>query len=555
MPANAASDYFTSAFLGASSASPQNVVQSICSDMESLFRKWLAQQPSTRGGDVYTGQTISDYCTALRNWLEDPAFSALAIKTAFAFSEISGYLQFKADVESQPGYAGFNNAAVHGPGRLHAAMGKYQDFLQDGNVQKQIKIMKFVSPYLAAIRTKPFILLAGISGTGKSRMVRQLARGCCPRYVAGTTSDHPLYNEQNPGNFAIIPVRPNWHDSTELMGYESRIGTPEFVIKPFVEFLVKAWMNPDVPFFLCLDEMNLAPVEQYFAEYLSAIESRKAENGGGRDFFKTDVVVKIGLPEKQWEDNGTSVLHNALAKLFGPYKTSGTLDAWATYVRDLFTKDGGVSIPQNLVVMGTVNMDETTCSFSRKVLDRAMSFELNDVSDMYDPAKIAGEGDYEFGSIDMSAAKCELLTGKDAYDKNNADGKKILTYLEAVNKAMEGTQFKIAYRSRNEIMIYCYERTKGALVGLRQALDEATSMKILSRIEGDEQKFARFKLEDFRKTIVKGLLDVESSSVRDEDVKAFLDDDSKVASSPCASKLGHMIDELNAGAGFVSYWE
>ena len=118
--------------------------------------------------------------------------------------------------------------------------------------------------YLAAIRTKPFILLAGISGTGKSRMVRQLARGLCPRYKNGSTTDsHPFYDEQKPGNFEIIPVRPNWHDSTELMGYESRIGTPEFIIKPFVEFLVKAWMNPDIPFFLCLDEMNLAPVEQY----------------------------------------------------------------------------------------------------------------------------------------------------------------------------------------------------------------------------------------------------------------------------------------------------
>ena len=408
---------------------------------------------------------------------------------------------------------------------------------------------------LAAIRTKPFILLAGISGTGKSRMVRQLARGCCPRYTTGTTDDHPFYDKQKPGNFEIIPVRPNWHDSTELMGYESRIGTPEFIIKPFVEFLVKAWMNPDIPFFLCLDEMNLAPVEQYFAEYLSAIESRKALNGGGRDYFKTDVVVKIGLPEKQWDDAGTSVLHNALAKLFEPYKTAGTLDAWATYVRDLFTKDGGVSIPQNLVVMGTVNMDETTCSFSRKVLDRAMSFELNDVSDMYAPDKLVGEGDYEFGSIDVAAAKCSLLTGKEAYDSNAAVGGKVLEYLKIVNEALEGKKFKIAYRSRNEIMIYCVERTNGGIVGLRQALDEATSLKILSRIEGDDQTFASFDLKGFRKTIVKGLLAIDNPSVQDSDVEDFLKDEAKVKASPCASKLGHMIDELSHGAGVVSYWE
>ena len=410
--------------------------------------------------------------------------------------------------------------------------------------------------YLAAIRTKPFILLAGISGTGKSRMVRQLARGLCPRYKAGTTEDHPFYNEQKPGNFEIIPVRPNWHDSTELMGYESRIGSPEFIIKSFVEFLVKAWMNPDIPFFLCLDEMNLAPVEQYFAEYLSAIESRKSVNGGGRDYFKTDVVVKMGVPEKGWDDNGNSVLHNALEKLFAPYKdASGNLDTWASHVREVFMQDGGVSIPQNLVVMGTVNMDETTCSFSRKVLDRAMSFELNDVSDMYAPANLAGEGDYEFASISVAAAKCSLLTGKEAYDANTAYGDKILKYLETVNLYLEGTQFKIAYRSRNEIMIYCVERTNGGIVALRQALDEATSMKILSRIEGDDQKFASFDLKGFRKTIVKGLLAIDNPSVQDSDVEDFLKDEAKVKASPCASKLGHMIDELSHGAGFVSYWE
>ena len=411
--------------------------------------------------------------------------------------------------------------------------------------------------YLAAIRTKPFILLAGISGTGKSRLVRQLARGLCPRYKSGsTTEDHPLYNEQKPGNFEIIPVRPNWHDSTELMGYESRIGTPEFIIKPFVEFLVKAWMNPDIPFFLCLDEMNLAPVEQYFAEYLSAIESRKAVNGGGRDYFKTDVVVKMGASETAWDDHGNSVLHNALEKLFAPYKdASGNLDTWASYVREVFTKDGGVSIPQNLVVMGTVNMDETTCSFSRKVLDRAMSFELNDVSDMYAPDKLVGEGDYEFGSIAVAAAKCSLLTGKEAYDANAAVGGKVLEYLKIVNEALEGKKFKIAYRSRNEIMIYCVERTNGGIVGLRQALDEATNLKILSRIEGDDQTFASFDLKDFRKTIVKGLLAIDNPSVQDSDVEDFLKDEAKVKASPCASKLGHMIDELSHGAGVVSYWE
>ena len=123
-------------------------------------------------------------------------------------------------------------------------------------------------PYLTAIRTKPFLLLAGISGTGKSRIVREFAFKSCPKYLqdeAGTT----------PGNYCMIEVKPNWHDSTELLGYYSRLGKAGYQFTKFVKFLVKAKMFPKVPFFVCLDEMNLAPVEQYFAEVLSILETRK----------------------------------------------------------------------------------------------------------------------------------------------------------------------------------------------------------------------------------------------------------------------------------------
>ena len=125
--------------------------------------------------------------------------------------------------------------------------------------------------YTTAIQSKPFVLLAGISGTGKSRIVRQLA------YATGGESPEKI---QKPYNYEIIQVRPNWHDSTELLGYETRIsGDIEYKTTDFLRFLAKAWYFEDVPFFLCLDEMNLAPVEQYFAEYLSVLETRKLRNG------------------------------------------------------------------------------------------------------------------------------------------------------------------------------------------------------------------------------------------------------------------------------------
>lgn len=102
--------------------------------------------------------------------------------------------------------------------------------------------------------------MAGISGTGKSRIVRELARACWD-------VDSPEYKEHKPKNFEMVQVKPNWHDSSELIGYVSRINGERFVVGPFLRFMVKAIHDPKHPYFLCLDEMNLAPVEQYFAEF------------------------------------------------------------------------------------------------------------------------------------------------------------------------------------------------------------------------------------------------------------------------------------------------
>ena len=128
------------------------------------------------------------------------------------------------------------------------------------------------NPYLRALKSKPFLLLAGISGTGKSRKVKELAYMTCP--ASSDLANDPT----SPGNYCLIEVKPNWHDSTELLGYYSNL-SGKFDITPFMKFVYKATRNPNIPFFVCLDEMNLAPVEQYFAEYLSVLETRVLKNG------------------------------------------------------------------------------------------------------------------------------------------------------------------------------------------------------------------------------------------------------------------------------------
>lgn len=328
---------------------------------------------------------------------------------------------------------------------------------------------------LTAMRTKPFLLLAGISGTGKSRIVKQMAFESCPD-IPALRSDKTA-----PGNYELIEVKPNWHDSSELLGYESEIGGPHYVVTPFVRFLVKAMRYPNVPFFVCMDEMNLAPVEQYFAEFLSVLESRKLLSDGT---ITSEPLIKADIFSKY-----TDQLHRDL-------DITDTETYKAVYDR---LKNDGLRLPSNLIVVGTVNMDETTHQFSRKVIDRAMTIEMN-IEDAETPFKNFFEGgdalhyydnpqpkDLFLPKVVQASEALSILSAEDAsYLKDNVPG-----LLHSLNSALNGTPFKIAYRVQNELILYFFSLREenpdeAAEALLAQAMDAILMMKVLPRIEGDE---------------------------------------------------------------------
>ena len=384
----------------------------------------------------------------------------------------------------------------------------------DGETSEIYKIINPYRPYITAIKSKPFLLLAGISGTGKSRIVRELARAC---WEEGSEE----YNAQKPKNFQMVQVKPNWHDSSDLIGYVSRVsGKAEYVAGDFLRFVAKAWEDKDTPYFLCLDEMNLAPVEQYFAEYLSVVESRKSHENGT---VTTDPILE--KVDEEWYFNLTASL---------------TTDE---NVRKHFN-ESGISIPQNLIVVGTVNMDETTFSFSRKVLDRAMTIEMNDV-DLHGGLTERNE---KIGKLGKAELIGNAVEGVDVYADNKEVCEKVLTYLDAVNAVLNGTPFKVAYRTRNEFLLYVVnnlpynkdendtELEPGYVVA--RALDEITSMKMLSRIEGDDTKVSDNFLNLLSKTIEDGL-------------KAVSGEEHTITSISLA-KLKEMKAKL--ASGYTSFW-
>ena len=450
----------------------------------------------------------------------------------------------------------------------------YINSLQDTNKQsynRSLSLDKIYNYhfYIEAIKSKPFLLLAGISGTGKSRIVREFAFKSCPEYLQdkdGTT----------PGNYCMIEVKPNWHDSTELLGYYSRLGSkPGYQFTKFVKFLVKAKMYPDVPFFVCLDEMNLAPVEQYFAEILSILETRKVVIGeDGNKTIKTEAIIdaehfkalgKIGGFAPNFTDR------DIYMKLYD-IDTESDIDEAVGKRTDLKTE--GLTLPDNVVIIGTVNMDDTTHQFSRKVIDRAMTIEMNggNLRNMFGGSKnleyLPDEKQKEW----QNAFTRRYVTADEVLEAHPNEAEelkdKLPSCLEQINSALKGTPFEVSYRVLNELTIMV-----GVMLDESMELDDAVAqsvnnillMKILPRIEGDAEIFALSReyktkvgvtydnrlewLKNIAPDIKEPLTDAESdNNDTEENAKAV-----KEHQPTAKDKIQEMIDRLN-NQEFTRFW-
>lgn len=421
---------------------------------------------------------------------------------------------------------------------------EYQEYLQPISVEKITDDIRTCIPYLIAMRTKPFLLLAGISGTGKSRIVREFAFLTCPKVLQdkdGTT----------PGNYCMIEVKPNWHDSTELLGYYSNI-RGKYVVTSFVKFLIQAKLYPEVPFFVCLDEMNLAPVEQYFAEFLSVLETRKCGNYGN---IVSGAIIKKNVFSVFENPDGDKAIQ--LIKELGLDKEKDK-----EIIAEL--RNIGLTLPDNVIVVGTVNMDDTTYKFSRKVIDRAMTIEMNGgkLSDMFGKStqltyrddKNEEEGKRPlplamfkatYVTADDAISKCKNMQGFLTFVKGSEDDPDTLSgRLKAINNCLEGTPFQVSYRVLNELVIYL-----AVLLDMEQnvtedlfktlmdnAIDEIMVMKILPRIEGDEEMFELERGKTLQKNKLEQLVEV-----------------ARIKDGKSSKKLKEMNDRLKRSS-FTRFW-
>lgn len=352
--------------------------------------------------------------------------------------------------------------------------------------------------FYLSLKSKPFVILAGTSGTGKTRLVKLFAEA-----LGATTSN---------GRYKMVSVRPDWSDSSDLFGHVDLNG--HFCPGAIIDFVKDAAEHTDKPYFLCLDEMNLARVEYYLSDFLSVIETRDKEAAGK---ITSDPLVP--------------------ANYFGSDD-----EAKAKY--------GTLLLPENLYVIGTVNMDETTFPFSRKVLDRANTIEFSYV-DLMPHLGEAAEEVPSASNVSNAFLKTEyLLLAQCAEDAETVN--EYCSELQQINKILQKASAHVGYRVRDEIVFYLLNNKKNELLPENEAMDNELMQKILPRIQGSSASIKNMLCDLFKHCAG----DYEGYQTQSDDVSAKM---MKALASPAckykcsAEKIAFMVRRFEED-GFTSYW-
>lgn len=342
-----------------------------------------------------------------------------------------------------------------------------------------------IENFYLSLKSKPFVILAGTSGTGKTKLVKMFAEAIGAEYK-------------------MVAVRPDWSDSSDLFGHLDLNGN--YVEGAILDFVHEAQNNLHKPYILCMDEMNLARVEYYLSDFLSIIETREFVD----DTIVTEPLValdKFGLDNESKE------------------------------------KYGEIIFPENLYLVGTVNMDETTFPFSKKVLDRANTIEFNFVDLNY--VKPVTDTTIDTLDLDNDFLKTQYLYISNCDDDSYIDG--ICKSLQDINNILKESNAHVGYRVRDEIAFYMLNNKQTGLLDEDEAFDFEIMQKILPRIQGSSSSIKAMLVDLF-----KYCLDDQSGLDNDSgENMCNLAPNAKYKLS--AAKIGFMMKRYEED-GFTSYW-
>lgn len=302
--------------------------------------------------------------------------------------------------------------------------------------------------YIRSLLAKPFVILSGNSGTGKTRIATRFAKYLEKKNDSGMT------------NHLLIPVGADWTDNTKILGYYNPLadnGAGKYEKTDVFRFIERAGANPEIPFFLILDEMNLSHVERYFSDFLSKMELL--------DYKENSEPVFFDIPGY-----------------------------------------GKLELLKNLFITGTVNIDETTYMFSPKVLDRANVIEFKpEMDDVLNNLLETSSGDEEKVAEPGVAEGFMQLANEMRSGEIPEEAQTILNdikpILESFYKELEKCGFEFAYRTVKEIRLYAiaaYKTAEDEKPTATEIADIQILQKILPKIHGNKKQIGTL-LEELEK--------------------------------------------------------
>ncbi|MBI2354845.1 MAG: AAA family ATPase [Deltaproteobacteria bacterium] len=303
---------------------------------------------------------------------------------------------------------------------------------------------EILTRYFLSLKTKPFVILTGISGTGKTKIAQIFADYICQ-------DETP---EERGKRIAFVPVKPDWMDNKGLLGYYNLLDE-KYHVTPVLRLLLEAKDHPEKPYFIILDEMNLAKVEQYFSDFLSIMESRTQDRPQGE-------ALHLHSRENVQAQDGKGDVPPSF------------------------------HIPANVYFTGTVNIDESTYMFSSKVLDRANVIEFNDVI-LADYEK-GGDSSGRFVLKDADVRNRLIPGENEAPFSSKTDylgaleiSRDVHGYLDELLNILRNYHLHFGYRVINEIAHFI--RNAHELIqnfDLKEVIDIQILQKILPKFHGTQ---------------------------------------------------------------------
>lgn len=284
-----------------------------------------------------------------------------------------------------------------------------------------------INSFIASLLTKPFVILTGLSGSGKTKLAQAFVYWIC----------------QHNSQYCIVPVGADWTNREPLLGYPNAL-KPEEYVKPdngVLDLIFNAIKTPDQPHFLILDEMNLSHVERYFADFLSAMESQEEIS------LHANLPVQNGVPAR-------------------------------------------LKLPPNLFIIGTVNIDETTNMFSPKVLDRANTIEFRvtreEMANFLNHIKDIKMESLEKKGASMAKSFMDLARNKSF---SNPDNESINSTLILFFGELKKSGAEFGYRSATEMLRLIHQLSVlDSDLKPNQKLDIAIMQKLLPKLHGSRRK-------------------------------------------------------------------